>query len=119
VDDVDEWVPAEWQLQDSAGCQPELDNDVKTVTYNNLVLPDCALESIQGNESIKYILKIEAKKGDPNGTLQLRAYDHLYYITCLYDNQNRSMTSFVPIVNRNDNDTGIENKGCYYILFFF
>lgn len=118
VDDADEWMPDEWELQSNSNCQPAINDTLQTVTYSDLILPDCAYDSIQGDDYIKYILKIEAKKPDPGLTGQLRAYDHLYYITCLYDNQNRSMTSFVPIVNRNDNDTGIENKVYYYILFF-
>ena len=80
------------------------------VYYQNLLLPDCEYTSLQYPDFIKYILKIEAKKPDPGGTLQLRAYDHHYYVSCEYDNQNRSTTSFVPIVNRNDNDTGMENE---------
>ena len=116
VDDADEWVPSEWELENNPICGPTINDAQQTVNYANLFLPDCAFNSIQGDDYIKYILKIEAKKGNPG---QLRAYDHLYYVTCLYDNQNRSMTSFVPIVNRNDNDTGIENKVYYYILFFF
>jgi len=118
VDDADEWMPDEWELQNDPNCQPAINDAQQTVTYSDLILPDCAYDSIQGDDYIKYILKIEAKKDDPGAPGQLRAYDHLYYITCLYDNQNRSMTSFVPIVNRNDNDTGIENKVYYYILFF-
>ena len=119
VDDADEWMPPEWELQNNPMCQPTIDVDQQTVNYDALYLPDCAYNSIQGDDYIKYILKIEAKKGNPGLPGQLRAYDHLYYVTCLYDNQNRSMTSFVPIVNRNDNDTGIENKVYHYILFFF
>jgi len=105
VDDADEWMPDEWELQNDPNCQPAINDAQQTVTYSDLILPDCAYDSIQGDDYIKYILKIEAKKDDPGAPGQLRAYDHLYYITCLYDNQNRSMTSFVPIVNRNDNDT--------------
>lgn len=107
VDDIDEWVPSEWRLQGNAACDPTLSVPGQTVTYDDLILPDCAYKSSQYPESIKYILKIEAKKSDPGGTQQLRAYDHLYYVSCEYDNQNRSTASFVPIVNRNDNDTGM------------
>ena len=78
------------------------------VHYQNLFLPDCAYKSLQYPDFIKYILKIEANRPDPGGTLQLRDYDHLYYVSCEYDNQNRSTASFIPRVNRNDNDTGME-----------
>ena len=90
------------------------------VNYKALTLPDCAFDGLQYPDYIKYILKIEAKKPDPTPvTQQLRAYDHLYYVSCEYDNQNRSMASFVPIVNRNDNDTGMENAWNSYIFYIW
>ena len=110
VDDVDEWTPIEWELQGNSACRPALSNPDETVTYTRLVLPDCAFNSIQEPDYIKYILKINVTKPNPGGAGQLRAYDHLYYIMCHYDNQNRSTASFIPIVNRNDNDTGMENQ---------
>jgi len=106
VDDVNEWNASEWRLQNNPACDPTLDVDGEMVNYENLTLPDCSFTSTQYPDHIKYILKIIATKPNPGGTQQLRAYDHLYYVSCEYDNQNRSMASFVPIVNRNDNDTG-------------
>ncbi|XP_078350192.1 ZP domain-containing protein-like [Oculina patagonica] len=107
VDDLGEWETSEWQLEDSAACAPTF-TDASTVTYDGLFLPDCSMSSEQLPDSIKYVLKVSATKGDPGSgtTGQLRAYDHLYYVSCDYDNQNRSSASFVPIVNRRDNDTG-------------
>ena len=110
VDDVDEWIASEWRLENNSACDPTLDFPGQMVNYKALTLPDCAFDFLQYPDYIKYILKIEAKKPDPSPvTQQLRAYDHLYYVSCEYDNQNRSMASIVPIVNRNDNDTGMEN----------
>ena len=108
MDDLDEWVAANWTLENSESCEPTLSGT--TVTYRNLSLPDCAMSSEQLSDSIKYVLKIDVAKSDPGGTGQLRAYNHLYYVSCTYDNQNRSSASFVPIVNRNDNDTSMWHK---------
>ena len=110
VDDVDEWNADEWRLANNAACDPTLDVMNEVVNYENLTLPDCSYDSIQNDGNIKYILKIEARKPDPVVTPQVRAYDHLYFVSCEYDNQNRSIASFVPIVNRNDNDTGMGNE---------
>ena len=111
VDDVDEWNATEWRLASNAACDPTLDVANEGVNYENLTLPDCSYESIQNAGNIKYILKIEARKQPyMGGTLQVRAYDHLYFVSCEYDNQNRSIASFVPIVNRDDNATGMENE---------
>ena len=118
VDDVDEWNATEWRLANNAACDPTLNDANEMVNYDNLTLPDCSYESIQNNDSIKYILKIEARKPNPGGTLQVRAYDHLYFVSCEYDNQNRSIASFVPIVNRNDNDTGMGNEVAMSIATF-
>ena len=107
VDDADEWNATEWRLANNAACDPAINANANTVTYSGLHLPDCAWESEQLNGSIKYVLKIYAVKPDPGGTGQLRAYDHHYYISCYYDNQNKTSASFVPIKNRQDNDTGM------------
>ena len=110
VDDVEFWDPPEWRTStNTAACQPTLDNDAETVTYEALYLPDCAYESNQKDGEVQYILKISAEKtaGDPV-TKQLRTYDHLYYVTCNYDNAGRASASFVPIRNRADNDTGMQ-----------
>ncbi len=114
VDDLGEWEISEWQLEDSAACEPTFSGT--TVTYTGLVLPNCSMSSEQLPDSIKYVLKVSATKPDPGSgtTGQLRAYDHLYYVSCDYDNQNRSSASFVPIVNRNDNDTGMWNKQLWF-----
>ncbi|KAL9952467.1 hypothetical protein ACROYT_G039729 [Oculina patagonica] len=80
-----------------------------TVIYASLPLPDCAWSSEQLNGSIKYVLEISATKSDPGGTGQLRAYDHLYYVSCVYDNQNRTWASFEPsheIHRNNASNTG-------------
>ena len=107
VDDADEWAPNEWRLANNAACDPAIDANANTVTYSGLHLPDCAWESEQLADNIKYILKISAVKPTGGATGQLRAYDHLYYISCYYDNQNKTSASFVPIKNRKDNDTGM------------
>ena len=110
VDDVEFWDPPEWRTStNTAACQPTLDDDAETVTYEALYLPDCAYESNQKDGEVQYILKISAEKtaGDPV-TKQLRTYDHLYYVTCNYDNAGRASASFVPIKNRADNGTGMQ-----------
>ena len=103
IDDLDEWSTSEWRLQSKAECEPTFDSG--TVTYSSLKLPNCSWssEQLNMNDSIKYILKVNPTKTDPGGNGQLRAYDHLYYVSCYYDNQNRSSASFVPIKNREDN----------------
>ena len=109
VDDVEFWDPPEWRTStNTAACQPTLDDDAETVTYEALYLPDCAYESNQKDGEVQYILKISAEKssGDPV-TGQLRTYDHLYYVTCNYDNTGRASANFVPIKNRGANDTGM------------
>lgn len=107
VDDAKFWNSAEWSTKaGNAACEPTIDGVADTVTYTNLLLPDCALQSNQKDEGVQYILKISAEKGsgDPV-TGQLRAYDHLYYVTCNYDNTDRASASFVPIKNRAKNET--------------
>ncbi|PFX16429.1 ZP domain-containing protein-like [Stylophora pistillata] len=104
VDDAGEWVPNEWTTKTGyAECEPTIGAD--TVTYGNLPLPNCTLESNQNATHITYILRINAEKSDPGGTGQLRAYDHKYYVTCTYNNTGSATASFVPIKNRVDNDT--------------
>ena len=109
VDDVEFWDPPEWRTTtNGAVCEPTLDDDAETVTYKALDLPDCAYQSNQKDGEVQYILKISAEKslGDPV-TGQLRTYDHLYYVTCNYDNTGRASANFVPIKNREANDTGM------------
>ncbi|KAL9952525.1 hypothetical protein ACROYT_G039793 [Oculina patagonica] len=107
VDDIDQWTDAaEWRLENNTDCEPTIDQDSRVVNYTGLVLPDCAFEEQQFADSIKYILKVSAKRDDPGGAGQLRLYDYLFFVSCDYDNQdNTSVASFVPIVNRGDNDT--------------
>ena len=110
VDDVEFWDPLEWRTStNTAACQPTFDAGAETVTYEALYLPDCAYESNQKDGEVQYILKISAEKvsGD-SVTGQLRTYDHLYYVTCNYDNTGRAFASFVPIKNRAANDTGMQ-----------
>ena len=110
VDDIEFWDPPEWRTStNTAACQPTLDDGAETVTYEALYLPDCAYESNQKDGEVQYILKISAEKvsGD-SVTGQLRTYDHLYYVTCNYDNAGRASASFVPIKNRADNGTGMQ-----------
>lgn len=104
VDDLARWTETEWRLQNNTLCQPTFQNN-RTVNYNGLPLPDCAFFSQQLPNGIKYILKISAKTGDPSGTGQLYVYDHLYYVSCEYSNQNKTVASFVPVKNRQDNDS--------------
>ena len=105
VNDLAVWNKTDWRLQNSASCEPTFGN--KTVNYDGLTLPDCAWSSEQLQDGIKYILKISVKKSDPGGTGQLYVYDHLYYVSCKYDNQNKSVASFVPFKNRHDNDSSM------------
>ncbi|KAJ7369334.1 hypothetical protein OS493_039731 [Desmophyllum pertusum] len=88
----------------NAACEPIIGDE--TVTYTNLHLPNCAMSWEQLPNDIKYVLKINAEKtAGQNAQGQTRAYNHLYYVSCDYDNQNRSSSSFVPIKNRDDNDS--------------
>ena len=106
VDDYREWNADEWQLQSNAACEPIIGDE--TVTYTNLHLPNCAMSWEQLPNDIKYVLKINAEKtAGQNDQGQTRAYNHLYYVSCDYDNQNRSSSSFVPIKNRDDNDSSM------------
>lgn len=107
VEDLSRWSESQWRLQDKPECEPTFSLPEGTVTYNDLVLPDCALAAEQLSESIKYVLKINAVTPNPGGTGQLRVYDQLYFVSCDYDNQNRSTTSFVPITNRGVNDSSM------------
>ena len=110
VDDANFWSSAEWSTKPgNAACEPTIDGVADTVTYTSLPLPDCAIKSNQKDEEVQYILKIKAEKGsgDPV-TGQLRTYDHLYYVTCNYDNTDRASASFVPIKNREKNKTGMQ-----------
>ena len=103
VDDLNEWTVDEWQLNSKNECKPVFGNE--TVTYSALKLPDCALSSKQPtNSSIKYVLKINPTKKN-SSTGQLRGYEHLYYVWCSYVNENVSTASFVPIKNREHNDS--------------
>ena len=111
VDDAKFWNSAEWSTNPgNAACEPTIDGVTDTVTYTNLPLPDCTFQSNQKDEEVQYILKISAQKssGDVGVTGQLRTYDHLYYVTCNYDNTGRARGSFVPIKNRANNDTGMQ-----------
>ena len=108
VDDAGLWTASEWTTKtNKKTCQPTIDDNARTVTYDKLRLPDCAFESNQKAEGIQYILKISAAKtaGDSNGP-RLRVYDHLYYVTCNYDNTGKVSGSFVPMKNLAVNETG-------------
>lgn len=100
MDDLGEWTAAEWQLEGNGACQPTLSGS--TVTYTNLNLPDCATSSEELTKSVLYVLTINPTK---SGLLQARSYEHLYYVSCEYNNENRSMASFIPIKHRGDNDS--------------
>ena len=72
VDDADKWVANEWRLANNAACDPAIDANANTVTYTGLKLPDCAWQSEQLAEHIKYILRISVVKPDPGpGKLSL------------------------------------------------
>ena len=109
VDDVKFWNPSDWKTStNTTACQPTFDVGAETVTYEALYLPDCAYQSNQKDGEIQYILKISAEKTSSDSvTGQLRTYDHLYYVTCNYDNTGRASANFVPIKNRGNNDTGM------------
>ena len=110
MDDAGLWILREWTTKtNTVACHAAIiDADADTVTNIALHLPDCAFESNQKAEGIQYILKISAEKttGDSD-TDQLRAYDHLYNVTCNYENTGRTSGSFVPIKNQAANDTGM------------
>ncbi|KAL9952528.1 hypothetical protein ACROYT_G039797 [Oculina patagonica] len=106
VDDLDEWTTTDWQLKGDAACAPTF-TDATTVFYGGLHLPDCALEEQQLADSVKYVLEVSVTKSAGEGPgEQLRAYDHLYYVSCDYDNEGNVEANFIPIVNRGNNDTG-------------
>lgn len=107
VESLGSWNVSQWRLEGKAECEPTFSIGDGKVIYRDLVLPDCAMDAEQNPESIKYILKINAITSDPGGTGQLRVYDQLYFVSCDYDNQNRSTASFVPITNRGANDSSM------------
>ena len=110
VDDLANWNETDWRTRNKASCQPTFYRNNGTVNYHGLLLPECAFSSQQLANSVKYILKINAKKSDPGGTGQLYEYDHLYYVSCEYNNQNKTVASFVPVKNRQDNDSSMSHK---------
>ncbi len=120
VDDIDEWAdPTRWRLEDNANCDPVIDQDNGVVNYTGLVLPDCTFKQQQFSDSIKYILKVSAKRDNPGGAGQLRAYDYLFFVSCDYDNEgNPPVASFVPIVNRGDNVTSTCSFLQFLLLIF-
>ena len=105
VENLGSWNESQWRLEGKPECEPTFSTGSGTVTYRYLLLPDCATAWEQLPESINYILKINAITADPGGTGQLRVYDQLYFVSCEYDNQNRSTASFVPVTNRGANDS--------------
>lgn len=107
VERLNDWNVSQWQLEGKPECEPTFQDMAGTVTYTGLVLPDCAFDSEQHPESIKYILRINAITPNPGGTGQLRLYDQLYFVSCDYDNKNRSTASFVPIASRGTNDSSM------------
>ena len=110
VDDIREWEADEWQLLSNPECEPTLYREDQIVKYYSLKLPDCAYDQIQlDNGNIQYVLKVRAEKPDPGPPGQLRAYNHMYYVSCEYDTHNRSTAYFIPIVNRENNATGKYN----------
>ena len=103
--DIAEWNETDWRLNNSDSCEPTFGE--RTVNYDGLTLPDCAWSSNQLGDGIKYILKINVTKSNPGGTGQVYVYDHLYYVSCIYDNHNKTVASFVPNKNSRDNDSSM------------
>lgn len=115
VDDLARWNESQWRLENNASCQPTFHLNNKTVIYDGLALPDCAFSSKQLPGSVKYILKISAKSTDPGGTGQLYVYEHLYYVSCEYFNQNKTVANFVPLKNREHNDSSMWEKNSKHL----
>ena len=103
VERLDDWNETQWAIHQKIECQPTFNGS--DVIFSDLVLPDCSLTTEQLPGSIKYITEIKAETEDPGKTGQLRVYDHLYFVSCDYDNEGRATASFVPVKNRAANDS--------------
>lgn len=104
VELLNTWNESQWAIKQKVECQPTFGDS--EVIYTNLVLPDCALTAEQLSNSTKYIIELKAEAKADGDTGQLRVYDHLYFVACDYDNQDRISTSFVPLKNRAANASG-------------
>ena len=97
------WTVDEWQLENNPECEPTF--SANTVTYENLVLPNCSRKVLEedNNVTITYVLVISVAK--TAGNPQLRSYDHLYYVWCMHYNSGDAVGDFEPVVNKADNDS--------------
>ena len=103
VERLDTWNETQWAIQQKTECQPTFSGS--DVIFSDLVLPDCSLTAEQLPGSIKYIIEIKAEQNARGDTGQLRVYDHLYFVSCDYDNEDRATASFIPVKNRATNDS--------------
>ena len=103
VEHLNTWNEIQWAIQQKTECQPTFSGN--DVIFSDLVLPDCSLTAEQLPGSIKYIIEIKAEQNARGDTGQLRVYDHLYFVSCDYDNEGRATASFVPVKNRAANDS--------------
>ena len=75
-----------------------------TVTYTNLQVADCASKSEDKTTSIRYVFEIRAVVP---GSSPIQAFDHVINAVCEYVNNDTVTSSFIPLVNRGDNSSGM------------
>ena len=75
-----------------------------TVTYTNLQVADCASIFEDKSTSIRYVFEIRAVVP---GSSPIQAFDHAIDAVCEYVNNGNVTSSFIPLVNRGDNSSGM------------
>ena len=102
VTDVDAFNESDWRIDNKTECKPTFLGT--TVTYTNLQVADCASISEDKNTSIRYVFEIRAVVP---GSSPIQAFDHVIDAVCEYVNNGNVTSSFIPLVNRGDNSSGM------------
>ena len=102
VTDIDAFSESDWRIDNKTECQPTFMNT--TVTYTNLQVADCASKSEDKTTSIRYVFEIRAVVP---GSSPIQAFDHIINAVCEYVNNDTVTSSFIPLVNRGDNSSGM------------
>ena len=102
VTDIDAFSESDWRIDNKTECQPTFINT--TVTYTNLQVADCASKSEDKTTSIRYVFEIRAVVP---GSSPIQAFDHIINAVCEYVNNDTVTSSFIPLVNRGDNSSGM------------